>query len=155
MKSFALLALCAVAMLAGCDSMSSRVQERFSTVPPHTRTFAADRRAVFNAAQLAVKNLELLLGKTSYSNGLVEAYAPIRPGDATRDARQTTMQVNLTDAAAGETEVAILVFENTEGAFPGGVSRQALREHSLYEMYFSALQQALIENGSVKASEKP
>jgi len=35
------------------------------------------------------------------------------------------------------------------------VSERALRDHSLYEMYFAALQQVLLQNGSLKKSEKP
>ena len=154
MKSFAFFTLCAVALLAGCDSMSSRVHDRFSAVPPQTRTFAADRRAVFAAGQLAVKNLELTVGHTSFAKGLIEAYAPIRPGDAIHDTRQTSLRINLTETEGG-TEVALLVTDDTEGGYPWGASQQALREHSLYEMYFSALQQVLLENGTIKAPEKP
>ena len=154
MKSFAFFALSVVALLSGCDSMSSRVHDRFSAVPPQTRTFAADRRAVFAAGQLAVKNLDLMLGRTSFAKGSIEAYAPIRQGDAIHDTRQTTMQINFTETEGG-TEVALLVSDNTEGSFPGGVSQQGLREHSLYEMYFAALQQILLEKGAIKAPEKP
>ncbi len=155
MKISIFATLCLSVLLAGCESMSSRMEERFSSVPPHTRTFAADRRAVFEAAQVAVKNVGLLLGRTSLAKGRIEAYAPIRAGDATSDARQTTMQIDLTETNAGETEVALLVSEQKEGGFPGGVSEQPLREHSLYETYFAVLQQVLAENGAVKAVEKP
>ena len=155
MKFFALFALCAAALLTGCDSVSTRVQERFSTVTPKTREFAAGRRVVFEAGQVAVKNVGLLLGRTSFAQGLIEAYAPIHPGDSTQDARQTTMRISLREADGGETEVALLVSEHTEGRFPGGVSEQDLREHSLYEIYFAALRQVLLENGALKATEKP
>lgn len=155
MKTFVFVALCATALLAGCDSMSSRVQERFATVPPHTRTFAASRRAVYEAGQVAVKNVGLLLGRTSFSQGSIEAYAPIRTGDAVSDTRQTTMDIRLAEAVGGETEVSLLVSEHTEGSFPGGVSEQAMREHSLYDLYFNTLQQVLEENGALKTAAKP
>ncbi len=155
MKIFFLLTLCAAGLLAGCESMSSRVEERFSPVPPHIRTFATGKRAVYEAGQTAVKNVGLLLGHTSLAKGSIEAYAPIRAGDATSDARQTTMQINLAETEAGETEVALLVSEQQEGSFPGGVSEKPLREHSLYEAYFAALQQVLQENGALKTDAKP
>ena len=156
MKSFLVLLLCGFAtLLGGCDSVSSRVRNRFSAVPPQTRVYTAERRVVFKAAQLAVKNVGLLVGRTSLDKGVVEGYAAIRPGDVTRDTRQTTMQVQLSETAESDTQVALLVSENTEGSFPGGVSKQDLPTHSLYELYFSALQQVLLESGAIKAPEKP
>lgn len=150
MKISIFSALCLSVLLAGCDSMSSRVEERFAPVPPHTRTFAADRHAVFEAAQSAVKDVGLLLGRSSFAKGHVEGYTPIRTGDATSDSRQTTIRIDLTQTGEGETEVALTVSEQNEGKFPGGVSEQALREHSLYETYFAALQKILTENGALK-----
>jgi outer membrane protein assembly factor BamA len=155
MKTFAFISLCAATLLGGCDSMSSRVHERFADVPPHTRIFAAPRRVVFDAAKVAVKNIDLLVGRTSVSQGTIEAYAPIRTGDSVSDTRQTTMTITLAETDAGATEVSLLVFEQTEGNFPGGVSQQALREHSLYELYYAALQQVLQDSGAIKASANP
>lgn len=154
MKPIALLTLFAAVFLAGCDSVSSRMHDRFATVPAQTRVFPAERRAVFNAGKVAVKNIGLLLGRTSLSQGSIEAYAPIRTGDALQDTRQTTMKVNLKETDDGETEVALLVSENTEGSFPGGVSRQDLRAHSLYELYFAALEQELVASGALKPPAK-
>lgn len=155
MKIFAIITLCVTALLAGCESMSSRVQERFSPVPPHTRVFAASQKAVYQAAQQAVKKVGLLLGRTSVANWSIDGYAPIRSGDATSDARQTTIEIRLTESGDDQTQVAVLVWEHTEGSFPGGVSQQAFREHSLYETYFAALQQVLLESGALKADAKP
>ena len=135
--------------------MSSRVHDRFTAVAPQTRTFAADRRAVFEAGLIAVKNVDLLVGRKSLAQGLIEAYAPIRPGDAIRDTRQTALKINLSETDDGQTQVALLVSENTEGSFPGGVSEQDLREHSLYGLYFTTLQQVLLERGSIKEPVKP
>ena len=134
------------------DSMSTRVHDRFTSVPPQVRVFAAERKVVFKAAQVAVKNVGLLLGRTSLDKGLVEGYAAIRPGDATRDTRQTTMQLQLTETSEGETQASLLVSENTEGSFPGGVSKQDVPTHSLYGLYFAALDQVLQESGAIKAS---
>lgn len=155
MKYLVFFTLSVAAFLSGCESMSSRVHDRFAAVPPQTRTFAANRRAVFSAGQVAVKNVGLLLGHKSLDQGVIEAYAPIRSGDATSDTRQTTLEIRLTDTDDSGTQVALLVSEHTEGDFPGGVSEQDLREHSLYQMYFAALEQVLLENGSIKAPVNP
>jgi hypothetical protein len=151
MKIISLLLLGLVLLAAGCESMSARVQERFATVEPHTHVYAESMKSVYGAAVQAVKNSGLLLGRKSFQDGRIEGYAPIRSGDETKDTRQTTIQVRVIEVGVGQTRVELLVFEHTEGAFPGGVSEQALRDHGLYETYFAALQQVL--DGSV--SKKP
>jgi hypothetical protein len=155
MKIITFLLLVAAGLLAGCETFSTKVHDRFSTVAPQTRTFAADRRTVYTAAQQAVTNVGLLLGRTSSSKGEINAYAPIRGGNATSDARQTTMVIRLNEVSAAETEVSLLVSEQTEGSFPGGVSEQALREHSLYRLYYAALQQILVDGGAIAAPAGP
>lgn len=150
MKFFSILVLATVTLLTGCESVSSRVQDRFSSVTPQSRVYEAERKVVYNAGKVAVKNVGLLLGRTSLSQGIIEAYAPIRSGDATQDARQTTLRIQLAETLAGDTEVSLIVSENTEGSFPGGVSQQDLRAHSLYGLYFAALQQVLSDEGALK-----
>jgi len=120
MKYPALVMLCLAALLAGCESMSSRMQDRFGDVPPHVRTFAAARKDVFEAAQRAVKDVGLLQGRTSLAAGRIDAYAPIRSGDATRDTHQNTLDIRLTETDTGDTQVALLVWEHSEGNFQAG-----------------------------------
>ena len=155
MKNTALVAFCAAVLLTGCESVSSRVHERFTPVPPHTRVFAAEPKVVYDAAQQALKKVGLQLGHKSFAAGSLDGYAAIRTGDNIRDARQTAIQIRLVGTEAGETRVELLVSDHTEGDFPGGVNKQDLREHSLYELYFAALQQVLVERGGLKAAEKP
>ncbi len=155
MKNLAIVTLCTATLLTGCEAVSSRMQERFSPVPPRTRTFAATRKVVYEAGRQAVKNVGLLLGRASFAQGRIEGYAPITAGDATRDTRQTTIEISLTETDSGDTQVGLLVWEHTEGNFPGGVNERVLREHSLYEVYFAALQQILLENGVLPAGAKP
>jgi hypothetical protein len=154
MKSLSGPLLATVMILAGCESMSSRVSERFASVPPHTRTFSADHRKVYYAAQTALKSVGLLLGRTSIASWSIDGYAPIRSGTATSDARQTTIEVRLFETESLETRVDVLVWEHTEGGFPGSVSEQAQREHSLYDIYYAALQQVLQESGTLHAPVK-
>lgn len=155
MKHLSFLLVAAVIVLAGCDSVSTRMAERFTSVPPHSRSFAADRKKVYDAAQVAVKDVGLLLGRTSLAKGSIDGYAPIRSGSATGDTRQTTLEVRLFEAESGETRVEVVVREQTEGGFPGGVSEQAQRDHSLYDIYFAALQQVLENSGALKPATNP
>ncbi|WP_438483607.1 hypothetical protein [Oleiharenicola lentus] len=150
MRSLAFVLIALVALVSGCESVSTRVQDRFSGVPPQVRYYAADSKDVYDAGIKAVKSLELNLGRTSRSNGTIEAYNSIRAGDAIHDTRQTSMRLQIFPADGGETKVELLVTEATEGSFPGGVSEQQLRVHSLYELYFGALQRQLLEAGTLK-----
>jgi len=145
----------AVAFLAGCDSVATRVHDRFEDVPPHTKVFSAGLKATYESAQAAVRKVGLLLGHTSAARWSVEGYAPIRAGDAINDARQTTIEVKLAEAPDGQTEVSVLIFDQVEGNYTGGTSKQALREHGLYEAYFAALQEVLAEKAAPVTAEKP
>lgn len=136
--------------LGGCSGIATRMQDRYAAVEPQERYFAATPKIVYEAAQLAVKRVGLLLGRKSFATGRIEAYAPIRSGDPTSDARQTTLSVRLDAADPASTRVGVLVWEHLQGNFPGGVSEQALPQHSLYILYFTALEQVLREKGSLK-----
>lgn len=135
--------------------MSNRMAGRFANVPPQTRIFAADQKTVYYAAQTAVRKAGLQLGRTSIAQGSIAGYAPVRSGTAASDARQTTIEIRLFENETLETRVELLVWEHTEGGFPGSVSGQALREHSLYEIYYAALQQVLQDGGMIKSPAKP
>jgi hypothetical protein len=144
MKLFTVLIIWIAALFTGCESMSSRVQDRISGIPPQSRDFEANEKLVYDAGLRAVKKLGMNVGRTSRARGTIEAYNSIRAGDATRDTRQISLEVTVYTFGDGS-RVELQVKESTEGAFPGGVNQQALRSHSLYELYFAALQRELIE----------
>lgn len=152
MKVFILLLL--GLLLSGCESMSSRMSDRFSKVQPHTQVFPAEPRQVFAASQQALKDIGLLVSRASAGEGTIKGYAPIRSGDVAQNSRQTTIDIRLVETEELDTRVEVLVWENTAGSFPGGVSEQALPEHSLYQLYFDALQKVLDETGAAKARTK-
>ena len=149
-KNILLLLIGVSGLLGGCSSIATRMQDRYVAVAPQERVFAATQKIVYEAAQLAVKRVGLLLGRKSFASGRIEAYTPIRSGDPTSDARQTTLSIRLDAADPASTRVGVLVWEHLQGAFPGGVSDQALPQHGLYIMYFDALEQVLRENGSLR-----
>ena len=150
MRQLPLLLISATLLLAGCDSVSARVRERFATVPPKTRTVEADRRTTYAAVQLALKKIGCTLSRADISEGLVEGYRPIQTGASMRDARQITLKIRLREVEPGRTEVAVWLHELVTGDFPGGAMDQPLREHSLYDSYFVALEQVVKEKDALK-----
>ncbi|MDI1318818.1 MAG: hypothetical protein PSW75_01315 [bacterium] len=152
MKTFALLALCATALLAGCESMSDRMQDRLSAVPPKTQTFAAPQAKVAAAAQQAFKRLDFTLTHTKA--GQIEAVSRINSSAAFADARQLVAKVHLAESGPGQTDVEITLREEVTSKSFGGTHQQDMREHSFFALYFATLQQVLQDGAQSSAIEK-
>jgi hypothetical protein len=155
MKRLLLLLTCAAFALTGCDSvpsMSTRVRERFTPVPPQTKEFDGDVRTVYFAAQQAFKRLDFNLSRSSL--GHVEASSRINTSAAFRDSRQLVATVDLRETAPGKVEAAMILVEQVEGEGIGGPSQQPLRQHGFYETYFAMLQEVLAETASADAAKK-
>lgn len=148
-KLLSLLLLCAG--LTGCESMSERMQERFTAVPAKMRVFEASKKTVYSAGQLAAKQTGFTLQRSSESDGTISAYSRIRPGDSVRAAQQFTLAVRLTAVTDTTTEVAVRLSELNEGQLSTGGGEVPLREHGLYSSYFDALERILAEQGAGKA----
>ena len=153
MKTFTLIALCAAALLAGCESMPSRVQERFAAVPPKTQTFAVTQDKAYAAAQLAFKRLDFML--TRHNPSRLEAVSRINTSAAFADARQLVVNVHLQESGPGQTDVELTLREEVSSKSVGGTRQQAMREHSFFGLYFATLQQVLQEQGDLPGSAKP
>jgi hypothetical protein len=143
LKFFLILAVAAA--LAACDSMSDRVRERFSSVPPKNQFFAGDESAVKAAVKLAFKRLEFVVNESGESGAQIEASGRIRHNESTGDSRQLVADVNLKDAGPGQVEVSILLSEEVEDPARAGSGVQALREHGFYDTFFDTVQQVLAE----------
>ena len=158
MRLLLLLCSCGLAIvLAGCDSMPSRVRERFANVPPKTRTVDADKRTAYYAAQMALRKIGCTLSRADISDGFVEGLRPVQTSPSSRtsrDALQVTLVIRLNTIDSGHTEVAVLVHELQTGDFPGGAMDRPLREHSLYGSYFAALEEVLRNKDAVKLPPK-
>jgi hypothetical protein len=134
--------------LAGCDSLPS-VSERYSPVPPQTRTIEADYRTTCYAAQLAMKKIDFVLTKFAPAQGIIDGRSGLRTEDAFREVRQFTLEVRLHEVDDKHTEVAVLLHEQIEGDFQAGATNRALRTHGLYDSYFAMIDQALREGVAV------
>lgn len=151
----AIMILCGAILLInpGCESgsMPQRMRERFSAPEPKTRIFDADARAVFEAAQLALRRLDFQVSRAAFAQGIVKGYSRLQPGDTFGKARQYTIDLHLTPLDQKRVEVAVVLREQAESGSFAGATDIPLREHALYDSYFAAFEQALREKSSAAA----
>jgi hypothetical protein len=154
MKSAALclFSLLSLAFLTGCESLESRVRDRFTDVPPKTQTFDGESRAVYHAVQAAFKRLDFNLTRSSIGDLRVEAASRINTSRAFADSRQLVAQVEIAAVGPAQSEVSLRLTEQVEAQGLGGPSERGLREHGFYETYFAVLQQVLTEQKAAPAA---
>jgi hypothetical protein len=145
MRLLTSILLLAALAVAGCDSVSERVQERFGAVAPKTRDYAGGEGALRAAVVLTFKRLDFTVNRTSDNVGEIEASSGIRHSDALGDSRQLIAKVRLHEFGPGQTEVEMVLSEQVEDASPGGRGEQTLREHGFYGSFFDTLQHVLSE----------
>lgn len=75
----------------------------------------------------------------------IEPVSRIHTSVAFTDSRQLSVKLHLNDAGPGKTEVEMLVTGLIHSRSLGGTSRQAMREHEFFQLYYAALQQVLDE----------
>lgn len=131
--------------LAGCDTLSTTGDGLFATVPPQVRTFEADQKTVFFAAQRALKRMDFTLSRTQLAQGRIEAHSNLRTTEVYGAARQFTLKIELSGLGDRHTEVAALLYEQSEADFKSGATNRAIRQHGLYDSFFAQLEQALKE----------
>ena len=153
MRTHTLPTLALAFLFTGCDSVSSRISERFEGVPPKTRSYPVGQKIVFEAAQQAVRRIDFQLSRTAVAQGIVDGISRIQPGDAFSEARQHSIEVRLHSFEAESTQVEVLVREQQESAAFAGATNIPLREHGLYDAYFAALEQVLREKGVLPAPD--
>lgn len=139
------MVLLVAVVLAGCANVSRHWRERIDAAPAKTREFPGEFRAVYAAAQEAMRRIEFVVARTSMDDGIVAGYSRIQPGDPTRGARQWQLRAKLAEKPDGMIEIGLLMSELTEGGI-GGAQEGRVREHGLYDSYFDAVQQVLNEN---------
>lgn len=132
-------------IFTGCDSMPTRVAERFATVEPQEREFEKERAVVFQAIPEALKRMRFVTARALEAQGVITGRSTIRTEDAFREAHQYEFDIKLREFGEGVTKVSVLLHEQNEGDFKAGASSQALRSHGLYDSFFDVLAQVLAE----------
>ncbi len=152
-----LLLLGVVLFFSGCESLESlpTFSERYGKVEPKVRTVESDYRTTYFAVQLALKRMDWVLTKSALAQGIVNGRSAVHSEDAfSGQNRQYTIEVRLNETDDRHTEVAAVLHEQIEGDFQAGATDRALREHGLYDAFYSALDQVLREGVPVPDPEK-
>lgn len=123
--------------------MPGRVRERFSAPQPQIRVFNGDQKAVYEAAQRAVRSIGFHITRHGEAKGTITAMSEIQPANALGEARQYALDVKLQSYESGRTEVAVVFREQQESSSFSGATDIPLREHGLYDSYFNAIQAGL------------
>lgn len=151
MKIPPLLAACAALLLTGCESTS--LADRFAVVPPQVQIVDGELDEVHAAAQKAFRRVGLNVIRAS--RGRIEAASAINTSETFGDSRQTVARIKISPAdGPGRSQVELTVTEEVGSASMGGTRQQALREHSLFQTYFPALQQVMNEQTTDRAADK-
>ncbi len=137
-----------ILFLTGCESMP----DRFSAVPPEVQILEGDVEAVHAAAQKAFRRLDLRIIRAPM--GRVEAASAINTSETFGDSRQIVARVRIAPAEPGKSRVELTVTEEVGSVSVGGTRQQALREHSLFGLYFTTLQQVLRERAAPGAADE-
>lgn len=143
-----LLTLCVgVLFFTGCASVTSRVKERFTGVPPRVRVFPAEQRAVYNAARVALKDLGYTFERGGPAQGIIEAYGPITStDDSLSSSRQLTVSIRLQPAAQGGTEADVWlkeVYQDKSITLNSQATETPVPDDAFYSSFFNEVQQAL------------
>ena len=147
-----LLILSLAFVLAGCDSVPS-MSERFEPVLPQARVYQAERAAVFEAAQRAMKEIDFKVTRYGLAQGVVDGLSRVQTANSFQGARQYALEVRLSEPSPGHTEVSVLLRQQDESASFAGATDKPLREHGLYGAYFAAFEHELGQKGEPAASE--
>lgn len=141
MRALTLLGFCCVALLlAGCESFSSRVAQRFAPSEPQVRDLAKEQSEVFQAAVRALKTIDFVTTRTAQAQGKIEAHSRLLPTDDFGAYRQYVFNIRVLQVEPGVTRVSVVLQRATEDHGGGGASSEDVRTHGLYESFFAALQ---------------
>lgn len=146
MRSRVILALLVSFAFAGCESvrndLGAGMREKFSGPVYQRRVIEADAQAVFDAARVTLEQLGFRITRAGAAQQVIDGVSGLASDDRLRGSRQRTAKVRLATASDGGVEVAVLFTEVVEDDFSAGSGRATettLRDHPLYEAFFSAL----------------
>lgn len=137
-----LLAVLAALISSGCESsgdVSSRLRERFEAPVPQQRIFEVNQRAVFEAAQVALRKMDFTVTKAAAAQGILRAHSQIQAANALNEARQYSFEIRIEDVAEGSTRVAAALREQQESASFSGATDIPVRQHGLYDSLFELI----------------
>jgi len=141
--------LLAAALLAltGCDSVSTRVHERFSGPVYQVKIVNVDQHKAYEVARIALTKMDFNFEHGGPAQGIIHAIGPLHPSpSAPGTARQLWFDAKLSPALEGGTKIEVLFSEMVEEDFnkrPGQGTLTPLRDSSVYEAYFQYIDEIL------------
>jgi hypothetical protein len=145
-RFFAPVIVLAVLAWSGCDSLPGGSGGRLGTPPAQVRTFAADPKAVYDAARVALAQMSFRQTGGGPAQGKIEAVSGLSTRDSLRGTRQISIAVRITALDAGGSEVSAVlkeIIEEDSDRRTGFATETPLRDTPYYEVFFSGLGQAL------------
>ncbi|HVU17443.1 MAG TPA: hypothetical protein VHD32_10985 [Candidatus Didemnitutus sp.] len=152
MRTFTLVAAISVLLLAGCDSVSDSIQNGFSGNAAHSRTYHGQAQDLSAAVVLAMKRLDFNVTSPGGAGDHIEASGRIQHSDGLSGSRQLIADVKLVGAGPGETEVQILLTEQSDDGTATGRSEKPVKDSGLYGTFFDTIKQVLAETYSPTAA---
>lgn len=159
MKSFLSTGLALLCLAgAGCESVESvmpaRVRERIDGPTYRTEVVKADGRKTYEVARGVVEELGFTFQRGGPAQGRIEAISKVAIGESLSSARQLKLDMKLSPAAEGGTEVAALITEIIQDDYDrqrGLGTSTPLRDTPLYEVLFRKIRESL--EGPAKPAE--
>ena len=142
MNKFSLFFLGAMLVaFTGCESVRSRVQERFAAPVYQSKVVNVDQRKAFEVARAALAKMNFTFERGGPAQGKIAAIGPMHPSpSAPGTARQISADVKLSGGPESGTVIEILFSEMVEDDFnkrPGQGELTPLRDAPIYEVFFS------------------
>ena len=139
----AILFLAALAM-AGC-SAPGESYGRLGPAPETSRTFHSDPRSVYEAALVALAQMDFRVTGGGPAQGRIEAVSGLAKGDNLRGSRQISISIRI-NALGDDSEVAAElkeIIEEDSNDRPGFATETKLRDTPYYSVFFDGVAQAL------------
>jgi hypothetical protein len=133
-------------MLAGCESMPGKGGGRPGPPPDRARIFQGDPRAVYDAAKVALGQMDFKVTGGGPAQGRIEGVSKLSTGDSLRSTRQISISVRILEVAGGSCEVSVVLKEVIEADTyerQGFATESPLRDTPYYDVFFNNLGQAL------------
>lgn len=148
MRYFTLAAAFSLLLLAGCDSVSDTIQNGFNAGAPHSRTYHGQGQDLSAAVVLALKRLDFTVTNPTGGGDHIEASGHIQHAEGPSDSRQLLADVKLVGAGPGETEVQILLTEQSDDGTTTGRSEKPVKNSGFYATLFDTIKTVLAETYS-------
>lgn len=143
---FTAVLLLASLALAGCDSLPSQSGGRPGPPPETSRAYQADQRAVYDAALVALAQMEFKVTGGGPAQGKITAVSGLRTNVNLQTTRQITLKATISPDGNGGSVVEVVlkeaVEEDPENRL-GFATETPLRDTPYYEVFLNGIQQAL------------